>query len=165
MIWLTLSAPRTLTKLDRFKDLEAGWKFGRGGPISEPVIARAKAIYSALMALGLHRTDAFAGADGEVLVTAYYLKNYVSIEIDPSGMYSLVHEHDKKECCDFETLNLEQLKEHLRAVAREIWGTYDSSTLTISTGIPANSTILPSRIHPAEVCRYFSKTAPLPEVA
>ena len=137
-LFILNSQPRTLIKIERFCDLPVGWDYGRGGPISSDTIRNAKKIYHNISVVGFHRTDAFAGAAGEVLVTAYYGKNYIAITIEADGLCSVLHERDRIECCSYDNVQIEEVKTAIRGIAREIWGSSDSSIVTTSTPILGN---------------------------
>lgn len=137
---------RTLHKLDSFRNLPTGWSYGRGGPISEDVISDAKEIYESLVGLGLSRTNAFPGTDGEILVTAYHGSHYVSITIEKNHLFSYRHEQGDIDHSEHENVRREEVKSAIRMSARIIWPTFALFTRGGMTHLPADSTTWRSRI-------------------
>jgi hypothetical protein len=108
---IPLSGPsRTALKIDSFSALSVGWHYGRGGPISHLVISTAKELYYFLLLVGFTETDAFAGADGEILLTGYHEGHYIAIMIEPCGVVSVTHEHAGEEVTSEEELELQGAK-------------------------------------------------------
>lgn len=160
------SMTRTQRKISEFADLEQGWHYGRGGAISAPVIRRALALYDTLLLEGLTRTDAFAGADGEILVTAYRGDHYLGITIEPDELYSLVHEVEGREEDEFlEGLDHVTLKKRLGEIAASIWNTFASSTHGTTTQPKAVSTTSHSSDQWTVGCLYSSSNALRPQAA
>jgi hypothetical protein len=111
----------TVRKIDRFRSLPVGWHYGRGGPISDSVISLTQELHRFLLQIGLTKTDAFAGADGEALLTAYHEQHYVAIVVEPTGEISVAHEVAGTDVASAEDLDLKEAKGHLLAIARDIW--------------------------------------------
>lgn len=153
----------TEVKLERFSTLQQGWHYGAGEPISEGVIASAKDVYEQLLLHGLTRTDVFAGANGEVQLTAYRGEHLIAVTIEPTGDYTLVHEvagKDEAGCYEDE-LTSDRLKQRLGEVAQEAWPTSDWSTRTTSILQHAVLVTSPSSgLLTAAACQSSSSGAP-----
>ncbi|MGJ0505685.1 MAG: hypothetical protein ACR652_00840 [Methylocystis sp.] len=146
--------PKTATrqKIASFASLREGWHYGRGGPISGSVLSDATQVYHSFLLNGFSRTDAFAGAGGEVLVTAYYVSSggddhYVAAMINPSHSFTLRHElNDVDVESDYiESQSLNVIRNGVARIAREIWNTSGLSIQETSTSIKAGSTIWRSK--------------------
>lgn len=163
MIFVPSHAPRTAQKIARFGELPLGWHYGRGGPIGAEVIARAKEIYTWLIDYGLTRTDAFAGADGEIQVTAYRFEHFVGVTIETDGTYALVHEIENGEREDGKMedgLTRADLRPLLKEVAESTWSSFVSSIQITTTPTSSGSGIWLSSAHPTAGCLYLTGPAP-----
>lgn len=161
---------KTEKKLRSFANLPAGWHYGRGGPIGHLALSTAEEVYWQLLMVGLTRTDAFPGVDGEVVIAAYQGEtgkpnHYVAVEISADGVLSLTHEVDDNECCSLDQSTLREIKTALRKVSDEIWGTSVSSTQSIGTPKGVDSMTWPSRNLRAAAVFPSSSWAALPRQA
>jgi len=137
------AATETPTKILSFGELASGWHYGEGGPIQSVVIDAALDLYWRLYLNDLTHTDAFPGAHGEIQLTAYHTTedqrhHYISIMIEPTLEFSLVHEVDGEEVREpVETTDIELLKSIISDIAGEIvgqrWSTSDIFTPRTST--------------------------------
>lgn len=138
-----------LVKLHEFSSLPQGWHYGRGGPITFDIIDRARAVVRRLIAVGLTFVDVFAGADGEVLVSAYHntpnKRHHVATIIEPDGSYSVSHEIDGRDLTCEESLSEHKALDAIRRAAESIWNTTGSYTRAISTIDSSGSTTWRSR--------------------
>jgi hypothetical protein len=153
------SAPiptRTLDKIKSFTKLRRGWHYGRGGPISREILDIAADLHGHLMMIGLTRTDAFAGADGEVLLTAYHNDHYVGVTIESKDKIAVRHEGGDRDVSFVEELNVRKAKNELLRIVRGIWTMSVSYTQRISTTFGADSMTSASRTLPVEACLLFS---------
>lgn len=117
---------RTEKKLASFANLRAGWHYGSGDAISADVLTRAQRMYRVLLALALTRTDAFASADGSVLLSVLRGDHHVELFVYPNGTYSVAYNKGD----DLEALSEDEAKHALREVSGAIWNTSGSSTRT-----------------------------------
>lgn len=127
-LYPTTDSATTVRKLRSFEQLPVGWHYGSGGPASRTVIDAAVSLYEQMVSLGLTRTDAFPGAEGEIQVTAYHRQHFVAVTIDPHLAYTVCHEDGDVDCCEVEGGNRAEAIEQLREITREIWGSSVSST-------------------------------------
>jgi hypothetical protein len=141
----------TFDKVEAFRQLPVGWHYGEGGPVDDAVIVRARDALSFLVLIGLTHTDAFAGAGGEILLTAYHRDHYVGVILEPDGSFALSHEERDREVRDRERLSLAELKSELLdvargiGIARGIWSSSDTFTLGTLTAYGAGSITSASR--------------------
>lgn len=161
MTFFKVDKTTTQRKIESFRTLNAGWHYGAGGPVSVDVISRAQDVYLRLLMHSLTRTDAFAGAGGEVLVAAYRGNHYVGVTIEPDGSYAMTHEIEGREEDDVrdDGLTLGDLKKRLGGIA-ETWNMSGSSTRITSTPYAESSTILRSSDHQMVGCQFSSSPAP-----
>ena len=73
---------RTIKKVANFANLETGWRFGKGGPISAQKIEFAKRLLEYGNAYGIERFNVFAGEEGELMVSFYYLEKSVDLTLE-----------------------------------------------------------------------------------
>ena len=117
---------RELIKLATFSELPSGWHYGSGGPISADVIDNARKIYRFYRLVGFSRTNFFAGADGDVLATAYHLDHYLGVDIEPTGLHSIIYERNGSEIFCHENLNLSRVRSAILEASVAIWNISDS---------------------------------------
>jgi hypothetical protein len=119
-----LAASKTLEKIKSFSSLPVGWNYGDGGPIKISVIQRAIDLYWTIILQGVVRTDAFAGADGEILLTAYNGEHYLGIVIEQDGKMTFRHEFKDDDLTYIEADNISEIK---IAIGEAViwWNTYD----------------------------------------
>jgi hypothetical protein len=142
---------RTARKIFSFRNLPLGWHYGQGGPISMLTISRALDVYMAFLIAGFPRTDAFAGAGREVLVTAYHGTDYIGVITESDGQMSLRHESADEERFYREKMVLFEVKQKISELAGQIlWSSYVSSIPGISIERETDSMIYHSRTLRAE---------------
>ena len=135
----TIDRMPEIEKLNSFRTLPNGWHYGSGGPISASVVDDAATINNFLRLVGFARTNFFAGANGEILATAYRQDHYVGVMIEPSGYNSITHEVNNKEVSFIENLMLSDVKKSILTIAGEIWNMSALSTPATMTTLAANS--------------------------
>lgn len=145
---------KVLQKLEQFRNKPTGWHYGSGGPISREMLKSAKRVLDTLRLCGLTRCDVFAGADYEVLVTAYYRRNYVGITLEADGTASVTFERQDEDPEFIECANSREVKNIILKISKRIWHTSDSYTRTISMPVAANSTTWHLRNRQVEECRF-----------
>lgn len=119
-----LTASQTPEKIRSFRKLPVGWHYGDGGPIENSVIQRSIYLYWSMIWRGVVRTDAFAGADGEILLTAYHGEHYLGIVIEQDGKMTFRHEFKDEEKTYIEVDNLSEMESAI-GEAVKWWNTYD----------------------------------------
>jgi hypothetical protein len=88
------SGRETYDKIRSFGNLSVGWHYGTGGPATHEVIQVAEAYLKLCLLLGFAETDAFAGADGEVMITAYKGGHCIEVTTEPDRSIVVSHEYD-----------------------------------------------------------------------
>lgn len=121
----------TERKLLSFGQLASGWHYGIGGPIAEARIKQALRLHSLAASLGFTKSNAFPGAQGEILLTFYRGPHDIEIEIAANDAMSFIHEEDGNELDCGEQLTLREITQKLRGASERIWGLLDSSIPTI----------------------------------
>jgi len=104
----TLPGFETAEKIARFIELPRGWHYGRGVPPSRDIARDALRILFRASLLGFKETDAFAGADGEIQVTAYHGPFYLEFTVDPDEGVRFVREDGDEETARIPNLSLAQ---------------------------------------------------------
>lgn len=142
--WIYVSEPflipTTLGKIRGFARLKKGWHYGEGGPIRAQVRTHAESVFQKYLFLGLTRTNAFAGSDGEILVTAYRGDHYYGIIVERSGEVSVRHEEKEQELQYAEFDRIQDALRFLTKIVGETWNTLGSSTHGTMTTNAADST-------------------------
>lgn len=164
------AATKTLRKIDSFRSLPEGWHYGEGGPIDPDTADRATDIYWCLLLNNFSQTDAFPGANGEIQIVAYSDDHFISIMIEPTGEYSLVHEignHDARE--PIETSDVNSIKAVLQEIAGEFAGgsRWNTSAFFIPRILITSATVsqrLPSRNRVTMAAPLWSKDHVLKQV-
>lgn len=100
-VYVQISSDDFLTeyKINSFRSLKPGWRFGEGEPPSEELIERLSDFNCFVMNCGFHDTNVFAGASGEIMLTikeAPYYAEFTFSEPDVID-YSLEKNEDEEE--------------------------------------------------------------------
>lgn len=133
--------PKTVEKIASFRHLRLGWHYGEGGPIDESVIYAAAGFFWQFFLRGFNDADAFPGAHGEVMVTAYEGDHYVEVIAETDGSVSVAYEFKDEEMCVSERISPAEATKVLTELVGIIWSTSDFCTLINS--IPTyNKTVL-----------------------
>lgn len=164
MKWIMVSphsvVSKALKKLNSFSELERGWHYGSGLPISGEVLSYAREMLSLFESFGISNTNAFPGRDGEVLLTGHRGGIYIGLTIEASLLVTLVCEDGGEDARYVENCGKEQIKAELKSVAAEKWLTSDLSTPASSTMIKVDSATWHSRTRQTVECRYLSRPVP-----
>jgi hypothetical protein len=124
-------------KIRSFSRLPIGWHFGSGNAPSSDTIATALAWHGFLIRLGFTVTDAFPGAQGEIMVTAYEGPHYIELLLEADNSVSLIYELNSIELTCLEQATAAQILSELEAIAGGIWNT---SAYSIQTFLTVNAT-------------------------
>lgn len=111
----------TAKKIRSFGALPIGWHYGQGRPLSVDVINKALAIDGYYRQLGFTTTDAFPGADGELMITAYRGPNCIETIISTDLHYSVTHERDNTEISAAQGVSEIISKRTIKQIGAEIW--------------------------------------------
>ncbi len=148
---------QTADKITSFKQLQAGWHFGSGVPPTEEAIAKALVLNAEAEKVGFIKTNAFAGIDGEIRVTAYHGPIYLELTIEPDGLITYVYELDNQEIAYEENLSFEGALAKLHAFWGALWVSSGLSTETTTTQTNSDSKVLLSG-RPVTAAAYPSLT-------
>jgi hypothetical protein len=80
----------TKQKINNFKGLPFGWHFGEGVPVRADLAEMASFFLDAASSLGIDRTNAFPGLNGEVQITLHFLEITVSFTWELDGTVTIV---------------------------------------------------------------------------
>ena len=115
-------------KIRSFGSLPVGWRYGEGGPLQRSSIEQAIGICRLLYQHGLTHLDAFAGADGELMVAAYQDPHYIEMLIEGDGTITVIQEDDRRILAQHERLPKDMALRSIRDIAKAICSTSDLST-------------------------------------
>ncbi len=82
----------TYEKIQSFAAYRPGWSFGEGVEFTQPLLNKSLQLAKTAHALGFHKSDAFPGLNGEVMITIYRETEYWEFTIQPDESLSFVYE-------------------------------------------------------------------------
>lgn len=135
----------TDVKLLKFRRLPVGWNYGQGVPIRDNVYATSIDLLHYINVLGLSKTDAFPGTDGDVCLTAYRYSHYLEVVVEVDLSISVSYELEDNEVFSREGLSIVEAKKAVREGIDSIWGSSDLSTLATMIEPRTVSTTWPSK--------------------
>jgi len=111
----------TAVKIESFRSLPVGWHYGEGGPLSVDVVKKALRIDGFYRQLGFTTTDAFPGANGELMITAYRGPHCIETIVSTDLRYSVTHECDGTEI--YATPDVDEIvaRRKIKEIGAEIW--------------------------------------------
>lgn len=141
-IEMEVASPRTSSgavevslKIKSFRHLPKGWYYGEGVAASQDTVDTAAELHANAMILGLLKTDAFPGINGEIRITVYHGTIYLEFTIETDGLITFVRE-DYRRVTDSQTnLSLDDALNILRDAGREIWDSFGFSITGTTIGI------------------------------
>jgi hypothetical protein len=111
---------KALIKINEFESLENGWCYGEGKSFAKATINNATEIFYVFFKLGIDKTDAFPGLDGEIRVTGYDSEHYFELTLEDNGLATYLYEKNDEEEKYFEDIGLteaiEKAKEDIRKI-------------------------------------------------
>lgn len=156
----------TAKKIRSFGSLPIGWHYGQGGPLSVDVINKALAIDGYYRQLGFTTTDAFPGADGELMITAYRGPNCIETIISFDLHYSVTHERDDEEISATQGVSEIIAERVIKKIGAKIWrslGLLGLSTESTTTKRGRGSQASRSRTLKEEGFLSYLETAWMPQ--
>ncbi len=113
--WLPIDDTINFTeqKIEKFASFQSGWSVHGGEPFSGSTITLAKELNSWAIRNGFFKTDAFPGIHGNILVTIYYEKHCLELEIEESGVISITHEKDGEDISNLDGLDLDRAQKRI----------------------------------------------------
>jgi hypothetical protein len=128
-----LAHASTREKIAGFARLPDGWHYGSGSAPSDKVIQVARDLHDVLVSFGATVTDAFPGAEGEIIVTAYEGDRYVEVIVEADLTASIIYENPTLPTAHHKRLELREARDLLIRIAGAIWNTSDYSTRNTMT--------------------------------
>ncbi len=134
--WLPIDDTINITeqKIEKFASFQSGWSVHGGEPFSGSTITLAKELNSWAIRNGFFKTGAFPGIHGNILVTVYYGKHCLELEIEEGGLISITHEKDGEDIDNVESLDLEGAKKSIEKFKEKVCISSGFLTKSISTG-------------------------------
>lgn len=133
---------QTVQKIRSFGFMPHGWHYGSGAPASTEVIRIALAYLHYLIGFGFTETDAFFGADGQIMVTAYYRKHRVEVTVELDRLFTVAHQFDGEDKFYEPDMPGHQASLEIASIVASIepqeCGTFGSSILETMTAGQAN---------------------------
>jgi hypothetical protein len=123
---------KTARTILEFRQLPVGWHYGDGGPISDWVCVLAWELNRYALSLGLSKTEAFPGVNGEVMVSVYPNGHVLDFTIYPEGTIRYRHEIDDEDVESEDNLSLADAKQKLIPFGTTSWNLSDLPTPSIS---------------------------------
>lgn len=118
----------TIKKIKDFVKLPSGWRFGEGGAISDEKIDFAERLVRYAEENGISRANAFAGADGEVLVS-FYIDNYtIDLTLEADGSITFAKDFEDEQITFIPNLRSNDAYEKIWEFSQKIQNTSESFT-------------------------------------
>lgn len=130
----------TESKLDSFAALPNGWHYGAGVTPSEATIQNAHEWHRRFAQSGFLTTDAFPGAGGEIMVTAYRDEHFLEIVVETDNTVSFYHERGDETITSLPHKLSNEVEDAIETAAGILWSTSDYSTTEILTPERIDST-------------------------
>lgn len=146
-------------KIDSFSELPKGWHYGDGEAALKDVIDAALKIEAHLRMIGFSHTDAFPGADGEIMVVGYRGDHDLEVTLIPGDEFEIIHVVQRQDGEPVVAHGLDKAKNEIARLGRNIWESLGLSMGSISTTIAKNSKASPSSQALAGELQFYAKTA------
>lgn len=153
----------TAVKIESFRSLPVGWHYGQGGPLSVDVVNKALQIDAYYRQLGFTTTDAFPGANGELMITAYRGPHCIETIISTDLRYSVTHERDDAEISATPDVDEIIAKRTIKQIGAEIWRSFGLFTESTTTKGGRGSQALHSKTQPVAGFLSSLETAWMPQ--
>ena len=85
----------TIKKVRSFSELENGWHFGEGVAPSTRVQDKAIAVLHGVQMIGLSRSNAFPGVNGEIEITFYHRDSFLELTFETDGSLTIPGDEDR----------------------------------------------------------------------
>jgi hypothetical protein len=123
----------TKEKIESFLALPVGWHYGAGRAPSRDAIKNAQEWLTRLSQWGLWNVDAFPGADGEIMLSAYRDDESFELVLEPDNTVSFYHEKDDRTITSLPHKGPIDVENAIIEAAGAQWSTFDFFTRGIST--------------------------------
>jgi hypothetical protein len=144
MVQSPLEKHITITKLESFHCLNAGWYYGEGVHFDEDIVNNAINIHNLAVKLGFFETDAFPCIDGSIMITIYHKADYLEFTLMHSNEIMYRRETDDEEVNEEELITFDQVKTILEGLGQDTWKLSDSYISDIMT--VGNRDLLPQHL-------------------
>ncbi|HLJ65092.1 MAG TPA: hypothetical protein VKT70_13345 [Stellaceae bacterium] len=128
--WLTTSglSDKVALKILSFAQLPRGWRYGAGGPIPLDMIERGLAWNIILRSYCFADIDAFAGVEGEILLTALHAPHDIEVILETDGTFTVAHDLDGRQVSYLPHRGKEEVDKALADIMRDSWAGSDYFT-------------------------------------
>jgi hypothetical protein len=126
-------ARSTEDKINSFANLRDGWDYGAGGPIPKHTRDLAIAWNQVLRSQGLMDTDAFPGADGEIVVATGIGEHYLELIVEPDDSISVGYDFRGKQTAYRPNMQSMEAVQYILDLAGKICVSLGYYTLTNTT--------------------------------
>lgn len=128
-------------KIESFRKLKKGWRFGEGIPFEERTISNAMAINDEAWRYLFWRTDAFAGTNGEIMVAICQDTHYLEFIVKSNAEIDFLYEEKDEEVYSQSGLSLPEAKVKIGEYYRQ-WNGFESSGKVTTTKTKSDSSLL-----------------------
>jgi len=118
----------TELKIEGFRELASRWHYGEGKIPDNRTLENAVELNRFAINQGLLDTEAFPGIEGEVMLAIYYDDYDFEFTIMPSGIIDFYLEQDGNEISHEKISSLENAKQKLLQIRKELWKSSDYFT-------------------------------------
>jgi hypothetical protein len=140
-----LDSSPTEKKIKSFKEFQDGWCYGDGIEFSNEIIKQAIKLNKLFIDHDFFITNAFPGANGEIMVSLYEDIHYFQFIIEPSGSIEYLREDNSvKVGPRKKDLNFEAVKDIIVNFKEERWHTFAGLNVIGTTEEEGNLTNWPS---------------------
>lgn len=146
-------------KIESFGKLPNGWHYGRGRPAPMDMIDAALKIEGHLRMIGFSHTDAFPGADGEIMIVGYRGEHDLEVTLTPGDEFEIIHVAGRQDSDSIVAHGLAAAKNVIARLGRGIWESLGLSMGSTSTIIAENSKASRSSPAPEAGFQFYARTA------
>ena len=117
---------RLSLKIQSFRNLKNGWRFGEGRSATEMATQTAMDALNCFFCAGAQSIEVFPEVDGGILVSGYYGHDTLDVICHYDGLMGLVHEVADQEVADIPKISMNDFADYL---GRLEWATTSLSEL------------------------------------
>ncbi len=129
----------TIRKIRNFAHLPKGWRFGEGDFISEEKIKSAVRLVEDAESVGISRANAFAGGEGELLVSFYIGDDSIEVTLETDGGITFAEDCGNEQIDFIENLRLDEAYD-------KIWEFSERIVVTSELYTPETTTLKPAHL-------------------
>ena len=124
----------TIKKVENFANLAIGWRFGKGMPIDSKKIEIAKELLELGETHGIERFNAFAGDEGELMISFYYLEKNIDLTLKNNGSITFAEDIGDEEIDFIPNLNYDAAIEKICQFAQNTREPFTQKIMTLRKG-------------------------------